>query len=224
MSLPRPGRRTRVLLWRLRIPGAALCCGLAAALVLQTARPAPTPTTTVVVAARTVEAGAVLDAADLRLVELPTALTPAGATGSPSDLTGRSTRIVVTEGLPLVEALTSDGSTVATAPPGTVVVPVRLDPTVVALLTAGDRVDLLGTGSGPPATATTEEGSDEGSNRPDPYLARSAVVLPAPRGPEEGSWGVGDASGVVLVAVSPTEAERLADGEGWEEVLAVLVP
>lgn len=209
-------RRVRALAWRLRFLAAAVCCGLAAVVMTHALSPPAPATTAVVVAARSVAAGTVLGPDDVRVRRIPARLVPDGSFASLDEVIGRTTSVAVTAGLPLVDTLTGHGSTADIAPAGTVVAPIRLDPAIAELLTPGDRVDLLGTSD---PIGQSGEVPDSG-----PYLARSAVVVPAPSSGHGGLLDVSASSGVVLVAVSPEDAVRIAARSSWEEVTAVLVP
>lgn len=209
-----------MLWWRLRFVVAATCCGVAAAAVVAALSPAPPASVAVVVTAREVEAGSSVVAADVQVTEVPADLAPAGLR-SVDDAVGRTASVRIAPGTVLQESLVAAGDLGAAAPAGTVVAPVRLDPGVSGLLTAGDRVDLLVA-----AGATGPDGAGDGP-ADDPYLARGAVVVP---GRAEGTASGGllgtstSTADVTLVAVLPDEAERLAAVAGWGEVTAVLVP
>ncbi len=207
---------------------AALCCGLAASVTVSALRPAPPPTAPVLVAARDVPAGAALTTADVRVDEVPAQLLPDTATADPGSVVGRRTTVALRAGTLLQESLVAAGELAAGAPEGTVVAPVRLDPAVAALLGAGDRVDLLAVADWPVADPLPDAAASDGSvPADDPYLARSAVVVPAPE-PDDGGGllgtGASSADAVTLVAVRPDEAVRLASVAGHATVTAVLVP
>lgn len=222
--LPRR-RRLRALAWRLRFCTAAVCFGLATTVAVHAARPAPPSTAPVVVAARTLEAGTVLTADDVRVARIPAHLVPHDAERGPAAVVGRTTMVAVSEGLPLVSSLTGGGLTVGSAPPGTVVAPVRLDPAVAAVLSPGDHVDLLTTDRDESAPPTADGKASSGPLPADgPYLARSAVVIPAPEHDDGGLLGGDTASGILLVAVAPAEAEQIAARGSVQGVTAVLVP
>jgi len=208
---------------------AAVCCGLAAAAVVQAVRPAPPPTVDVVVPARTLHAGKPVAAADLTTVAVAVALAPDGVATDPAELVGRTPVTSLPAGLPLHPGLLPGGGVVAQAPRGTVVVPVRLEDTATGWLRPGDRVDLVLTGEAARALGDAGKGS-ETDGRDDAYLARRALVLPRPEGPAPAGGGLlGGATGasqdadVTLVAVSEDEAPALSAASGWGTVGAVLV-
>ncbi|WP_264031696.1 SAF domain-containing protein [Cellulosimicrobium sp. SH8] len=225
-----PARRRllRGLWWRSRFVVAALCCGVAASVVVGALRPPPPPTAPAVVTTREVPAGAVLAAADLRVDHVSAELVPAGSAARPDDVVGRRATVALPAGTLLQDALVAGGELAAAAPPGTVVAPVRLDPGVAALLGPGDRVDLLAAGDQALTTSLTDlPGDGQDPVAADPYLARAAVVVPAPEPDGEGGLlgtGGSGTDAVTLVAVRPEEAVRLAAASGQTSVTAVLVP
>lgn len=191
----------RVLAWRLRrVALAAGVVGLAL-LVARALAPPPPPTVPVVVAARALEAGAVLEERDLAVRRLPSRLAPDGAPRLPDDLVGEALAVPAPAGLPLVDAVLAGPRFAVEQPPGSVVVPVHLaDAATVGVLRPGDRLDLVATGGW----------SGEAGAGPPAVLARDALLVEMP---ETGSdtWDPG--SGVpppVLVAVSPDEGRALA--------------
>ncbi|MBN0042300.1 flagellar biosynthesis protein FlgA [Cellulosimicrobium cellulans] len=227
-----PARRRllRGLWWRSRFVVAALCCGVAATVVVGALRPPPPPTAPAVVTTQEVPAGAVLTEADLRVDLVSVEVVPAGAAARPDDVVGRRATVTLPAGTLLQDALVAGGELAAAAPAGTVVAPVRLDPGVAALLGPGDRVDLLAAGDHALTTALTDVPTDgQDPVTVDPYLARAAVVVPAPEPASGGGGGLLGAVGpgtdvVTLVAVRPEEAVRLAAVSGQTPVTAVLVP
>lgn len=216
LSVRRPPwrRRLRILLWRARVPFAAVALGLAAAVAVGELRPAPPVTVDVLVAAHDVPAGTVLTDADVRTAAVPpdTAVAGAQATGHAS-VVGQRTAVPVPAGLPLVPGVLAGGR--LAGPPGTVVAAVRLaDGAVATLLQPGDRVDVLA------ASAQAGPGS---------AVARGALVLPAPAAQDRGSGllggsGEASASAPLMLAVQPEEAAALAGAAGTADLSAVVVP
>lgn len=193
----------RVLLWRARLPVAALLLGLACAVVVTELRPAPAQTSPVTVAADPLIAGHVLVASDLRRADMPSALVPSGAPTAAEPLVGQTLAVGVPAGLPLVDGVLVHD--LVTGPPGTVVAAVRLaDPAIASLLAAGTRIDVL---------AAADDG---GTGR---ALARGALVLASP-----GRTGheAEDTSPPVLIAVDPAEAAALA-GAGPSALLSAVI-
>lgn len=218
----RLARRARRVVWRHRVLLAALCCGLAAMGVVQALRPGPPPSTPVLVTTREVAAGTRLTGDDVALREVAVSLAPPAALRDRPQVVGLTAVVPLPAGAPLHTGIVSDGGVLASAPQGTVVVPVTLaDDGVAALLRPGDRVDLLTPGSTRSATGNREPATS--------YLARRALVLPTPahRTPDDGAAGLlgggTDPPPVTLVAVDPAEAPDLSAIAGIGAVSAVLV-
>lgn len=202
------GPRARLLLWRLRRPAAAVLTAGAAALTVQAVRSPGPPTTPVLVAARDLPAGTALAAEDLDLRALPTATLPAGSSADPTALIGARTAVALPTGLPVVPSLLTD--TLATGPPGTVVVPVRFaDDATAVLLTPGRRIDVVSAPLG--AVPTT--------------VATGALVLTAADPGSDGGLlgGAGDGAGPLLLAVDPAEAVQLSAASASSGLSAILV-
>jgi len=142
----------------------------------------------VVTAARAVEVGSVLRAADLTVRSMPAAFVPEGSLGATGEVVGRTVVVPLFRGSPVVIGqLAPDGleGVAALLPAGGRAVAVPTGPASVAVR-RGDRVDVLVTFDPPPA------GED-----PTFPVAESALVVDA--GPE-----------AVTVAVAPQEAVRVA--------------
>lgn len=143
---PRPGRWRRALrrlrrgvLARRRLLAAALA-GIAVAAGLRAATAPPPPTVPVLVARHDLGAGTVLGPADLTTAAFAVDTVPSGVT---RDLVGRTLAAPLRRGEPVTD-LRLVGPALAEGHPGLVAVPVRLpDPGAVALLTVGDRIDVL---------------------------------------------------------------------------------
>ncbi len=139
-TAPLHQRLLRVLSWHRR----KLAAGLAAIAVvagINAAAPPDPPTSAVVVTARAVPAGRVLEAADLTVVRRPRDQLPDGALADPADVVGRP----AVAALPRGQTVT-DLTTLSTrqAAPGRSIVPLRLaDPDLAALLRPGDVVDVV---------------------------------------------------------------------------------
>lgn len=117
------------------------------ALVLALAPAAGTDTVEVPVAARDLDAGTTLAAADLRLAPYPRDLVPSGVL--PAEAAGRVLAGALRAGEPLTDVRIAGPVLAARlAGPGAAAVPVRLaDPTVAGLLHPGDRVDVVTVGA-----------------------------------------------------------------------------
>jgi Flp pilus assembly protein CpaB len=169
---------------------------LAAGAVL-TALPVLAPsageTVTVVTAARDLAAGAALTNEDVTTVALPKSVAPEGVLAEPEDVLGRAVSGAVRRGEPLTDVRLLGSGLLQTA--GLVAAPVRLaDTATVALLHAGDHVDVL-------AAPTSPDGQTSSADT----VARALQVLAVP--------AVGDADaegGLIVLAATPATAARLA--------------
>lgn len=124
-----------------RRPLAALLAGVAVAAGIHAAAAPPLPSRTVLVAAHDLAAGSVLEADDVEPVELPSARVPSGVVST--DSVGRTLASPLRRGEPVTD-LRLVGPTLLEGHPGLRAVPVRLpDAGMVALLTVGDRIDLV---------------------------------------------------------------------------------
>lgn len=189
LLLPRP-RAAGVLRWLV----AAGLLGIAVLLLAAEPRPAPAvPSTSVVVAARDLPGGVALIRSDLRSARLPRALVPVGALRRTNAALGRATSGPVRAGEPLTDVrLLGPALLRAVAGAAAVAAPIRIaDPGAVALLRAGDRVDVVAAGS-----AGTEQPRVVATDVP-------VVGVPAPDsdGAAEGA--------LIVLAASPEIAARL---------------
>lgn len=178
----------------LRRAAAAVLVGLAAVLALTPGR-GPSTDNTVVVAARDLTPGTVLEASEVALRALPAQLVPDGTARTPTAVLGRTLAAPVRRGEPLTDVrLTgSELARTVTPNPDTVSVPLRLaDPAVAALLHPGATVDVV----------------TIGERRDEPVvLARGARVLAV----LEAGNRTGEHEGrLVLVALDPVAATRVA--------------
>ena len=176
----------------LRRVAAVVLVGLAALLALNRGSSA---NGVVVVAARDLAPGTVVDSSGVTVRELPPQVVPDGAARSPAVVVGRTLAAPVRRGEPLTDVrLTGSELTRAVAPdPGTVSVPLRLaDPGVAAVLNPGVTVDVV--------SVTERQGEPV-------VLARGARVLAV----LESGTRPGDRDGkLVLVALDPVAATRVA--------------
>lgn len=151
------------------------------------APPAP-DTVEVLVAARDLPSGTLLDRTDLVARRFPADLAPPGASGSPA---GRVLAAPLAQGEVLTEARVV-GPGLARAQPGQTVLPVRLpDAGMATLLRPGDEVDLMATDPGSGSTHV---------------VARGVTVLAAPTEVPEGPAG---GTGGALMVVGTTAAEAV---------------
>lgn len=197
--------------WRWRHLVAAGALGLAAAVAVGAMTPAPPPSEEVVVLSSARPAGAVLRMGDLVVRTVPTGLLPDGALLEPEPLVGERLAVALPAGYPLADGVLVGPRLARGAPPGTVVVPVRLaDRDVAELLGAGDRVDLLRAPSeGGPAT----------------IVARDVLVMARTSSDSEDALGLATPDpALLLVAATPEVATLLVGAGAWDPISAVLVP
>ena len=189
-GLPPARRRIRAVRHQLRRRRRLVAAVLAAAAVvagLRTVAPPPPDTVAVLVAARDLPSGALLEDGDLVARDFPAELAPPGATGAAA---GRVLAAPVRRGEVLTDVRLV-GPALADAVPGETVLPVRLpDAGMATLLRAGDEVDLVATDPGSGETAV---------------VARDVTVLATPRGVPDGPAG-GSVGALVVVGASATEA------------------
>ncbi len=176
----------------LRRAAAAVLIVVAAVLVLASGKGS---TVAVVVTARDLAPGTVLNATEVTMRGVPTQAVPDGAARTPNAVLGRTLAAPVRRGEPLTDVrLTGpDLARTISAEPDAVSVPLRLaDPDVAALLHPGAAVDVV----------TVGERQDEPV-----VLARSARVLAV----LEAGTRSGERNGrLVLVALDPVAATRVA--------------
>ncbi|MGH3836875.1 MAG: SAF domain-containing protein [Pseudonocardiaceae bacterium] len=176
----------------LRRAAAAVLVGVAAVLALAPGRGSAVA---VVVAARDLAPGTVLEAAEVTMRGLPAPVVPDGAARTPATVLGRTLAAPVRRGEPLTDVRLTGPDLARTVPagPDAVSVPLRLaDPDIAALLHPGAAVDVV----------TVGERQDEPV-----VLARSARVLAVlEAGPRTGARD----GRLVLVALDPAAATRVA--------------
>lgn len=235
---------------RYRRLAAAACAAGCAGIAVHHLAPVPSATDTVLVAARDLPAGRVLQPGDLQPARWPLSARPDATVARPE---GRTLASPLRRGEPVTDARLTGPGLLAGQPAGTVAITVRLtDPGAARLLSAGDRVDLL---AGPVGRAGADEAGGEAE-----LLARSVLVLAAPgsstnpaangpgegvgRGDGSGSGGAGgetglggsllgdptagasgsgsDDAGLLVVAVDRQQATRLAAAGGARSITAAL--
>lgn len=200
-------RRPRSPAALVRRTAAGLLAAIALVLALRPGPPAgpaaPEPAQ-VVVASRSLDAGRALTADDLHLARYPPTTVPAGVVAEPGLLVGRVLAGAVRAGEPLTDTRLVGPGLTALLPHGEVAAPVRLaDLAVAALVRTGDRVDVLATAPGADAAET---------------LAAGVRVLAA------GGTGDDPAAGLLLVAVDPGTAARLAAAAAGATLTVTLPP
>jgi pilus assembly protein CpaB len=172
----------------------AVLAVLAAVLTgLSAAAPDGPPTTTVVRATTELSGGTRLSTGDLEVDEVVAADVPERTVTDPADLVGRTLAAPVARGQIITElALTSARQPTG---PGRVLAPLRLaDADVVALLRAGDVVDVLA------SDAQSEQA----------YVAGRAVRVVTVPQPADPAAGADPAGALVLVEVDAETARVLA--------------
>lgn len=187
-------RLRRALLARRRVV-AALLAALAVLVSVRALQGPALPSEPVVVAAHDLAGGAALTPGDLRVVSVTPSLAPAGAVREPAQVVGRTLAAPVRAGEPVTDVrLVSPG--LLDGYPGMVAVPVRLaDAGPLDLLRVGDTVEVIGAD---PAGGSTAE-----------VLVRAPVVA-LPRADEQRGADPWAQGGLVVLAVAPHEAGRLA--------------
>jgi Flp pilus assembly protein CpaB len=184
----------RAVRLRRRLLAAGLAAG-AVALGLGVVAPAPPPTTPVVLAAANLTGGGVLGPADLAVRRFPPAAVPAGAAHAPARWVGRTLAAPMRAGEPVTDVRVVGPGLVAAYAPGTVAAPVRIaDADSVALTRVGDRVDVIAPDPRGQLSPTLAVG-----NAP-------VVAIPA----VDDELGSSTAGALVVLAVSPTDAQRVA--------------
>jgi Flp pilus assembly protein CpaB len=165
-------------------------------------------TVAVLVAARDLPPGAVLEPGDLRTVGLRTEVVPPSALRPGAAVVGEAVAVAVPAGLPLTRSALSVGRVL---PGGTEAVPVRLaDPGAAALLHPGDHVDVLvahGDGNTTADIAAAEGAAAAVAPAADANVVAGDVAVlsvPAPR------TATGDQGGLVVVAATADQATALA--------------
>ncbi|WP_374457689.1 SAF domain-containing protein [Nocardioides sp.] len=190
-GIPPARRRLRAVRHQLRRRQRWIAAALVAAATygaLRTLAPPAPETVEVLVAARDLPSGTLLDRDDLVTRSFPAGLAPAGASASSL---GRVLAAPVGRGEVLTDGRVV-GPGLAEAETGRTVLPVRLpDAGMATLLRAGDEVDLMATDPGTGATYV---------------VARGVTVLATPTQVPEGPTG---GSGGALVVVGATAAEAV---------------
>ena len=211
---PRPPYRHRGALTRFvdrhRRTLAALLTAAALTAAVLAVRPPPPATVEVLVAARDLDASGPLAAGDLAPASLPTALAPRGALEPDAATAGRSLNAPVRRGEVVTDARLADPPALPYGD-GLVAVPVRVaDPGAVALLSPGDRVDVL-----------AARGRDEFAPARAGPAAEVVEGRPVLAVPSESDHG-GEGGALILIAASPQEARELA-GHAVDSRLSITI-
>jgi Flp pilus assembly protein CpaB len=194
---------------RFRRPLAALCAAGAAFAALNVLAPSPPATTAVLAASRDLPAGHVLTSDDLRRLDLPPAVVPAGVLRPGASVLGRTVALPVRRGEALTDVRLVGASLVAAvAERGLVGAPVRIaDAAVAALLSPGDRVDVLGSSD----TAAQAQ-----------VVASDVLVVTVPAGDPQQHSGALDDGALVVLATTPATAQQLAHAATTARLSVVL--
>lgn len=173
--------------------------------IVHAARPTPPPSVAVTVAAHDLASGTVLGADDLTVRRFPAGDVPSGLA---TRAVGRTLAAPIREGQPLTD-LGLVSPTLVTGYPGRVAIPVRIaDADAVALLRAGDHVDLLA--------------ADPRGGRAS-YVALDVPVLALPEASEPtGLSGATLPGRLVVVAAAPSEVTAIA-GAAATDLLSVVL-
>jgi Flp pilus assembly protein CpaB len=183
--------QARRLLARYRRVLGAVLVSIAVLATIESLAPAPSPSRPVVVAARELDPGATLSAADLRVVRMPPALVPAGASSSVSRMLGAVLTGAMHAGEVVTDLRLLGRSLLARYPPGLVAASVRIgDPAVVELLHVGDRIDVFAADS---------------DRAPADLVVRGVTVVALPQDGDTSREGA-----LVVLALTVTQAARLA--------------
>lgn len=216
-SSPRRALPARLAGWlnrNRRLAVALLLCAAAASTVHQLT-PAPPDTIPAVAAARDLPAGAALAESDLARVEVSPGSVGAGFFGDRGQAAGRHLASPLRKGQLLTDAqLVGPGLLVGTAA-GSAAVPLRMaDPSSIRLVSPGQLVNVVLTGS---------NGLEEA--RPPEVLAKGVPVLwTSAQGGEGGQWlGTAETDGLLVVAAPSEAAARLAGASTRGQLFFVLV-
>jgi pilus assembly protein CpaB len=161
--------------------------------------------TPVVVAAGDIQAGAKLDARDVRVVRLPQSAAPPGAISDPAKVVGRGAVVPVAKGefiLPnKLAPLEAGAGLPALIPPGMRAVSVRVNDvvSVAGFVQPGTRVDVLATGN-----------SGSGNERQTITVLENVRVIAVGGSLLERLGGGEQSAPVITLLVSPDDAQRLA--------------
>jgi len=187
-----------------RRPLAALCAAVAVLAGVHAARPTPSATVAVTVAARDLASGTVLGPDDVVERHLPAGSAPRG---SEAHAVGRTLAAPVRRGEPVTDVRLVAPALVS-GYPGRVALPVRIaDADVVGLLRVGDHIDLV--------AADPRSGSAS-------YVAVDVPVLALPATAEQGAGSTGLTGRLVVVAAVPSEVDSIA-GAAATDLLSVVI-
>ncbi|QPL05645.1 MULTISPECIES: SAF domain-containing protein [Actinomyces] len=206
---PGPGRRRpprpSLLLWRSRHLVVGLCLGAVLALALSIMRPAGPQTTSVLVLARPVSAGAILNESDVEWREVPQAALPRAGLADESVI-GCRAAVALEEGTVLATTMTSAALAVGLSPAERLVqVPVDIG---AELAQVGSVVDVV---------AADPSGSGESV-----VVAAGARVVLAHTEERTNHWDSGTQTTLVSLAV-PASAATVVVGAATQGTLGIVL-
>lgn len=206
-------RSWREVLARYRRPLVAALAALTVAVSLSALAPEHTETSPVVVAARDLPSGAVLDASSVRIVHLAREALPPGVLDDVEAVTGQQLAFPAASGSPVASAMLVGPGLLTGTASGTVAVPVRpSDPETIGLLSPGQLVDVvLSEGNGYERAVGSE------------VIARGVPVLWVPTGAADTWLDSGQSAGMVVVAASQQDSAALAGAAARGRIFLVLV-
>jgi Flp pilus assembly protein CpaB len=184
---------------RRRLVAAALAAA-AVVCALNALRPPPIPTRQIWVAAHDLAGGAPLTTSDIRAAPLPLTALPHDALRATQRIVGRVLAAPMRTGEPLTDVrLLSPALLTAMGTPTAVAVPVRVadGPAALALVHAGDRIDVLAVADAD--AAATSSGS---------VVVHDVQVLATPA--NDPGNGTDSMAGLLIVAASSRQAAALA--------------
>jgi pilus assembly protein CpaB len=198
------------------------CLGLGVAIAVSTLAPQPASGEFIVTAARDLQPGVTLTAADLRQVRFTTAQLPAGAIAQPAAAIGRRLGSAIRRGEPLTDVRLDDAGALASPGNGLVAMPIRLADTRAAeLLQPGMRVDVLA------ASATSAELGAASSIEPAVVVALGVTVVAVPNPAAATGLAASDTDplsqdgALVVLATTPEQARLLAQAQVSDRLSAV---
>jgi Flp pilus assembly protein CpaB len=223
-----PRRKLRLALARHRRPITVLLLLAAVWVTIRWAAPPPEPTVDVTLAKHDLPAGSVVRAGDLESARWPARIAPAARVTGAQTI-GRTLATGVSAGEAITIPRLLGPGLLAGQPPDQVAVTIRVaDPAALAPIQAGDRVDVLASG-----TPAADSFAQPEAHR----VAASALVLARPTatssGAQDGTWAEGafgtgqgaapgsaSSAGVLVLAVDAQTASRLA-GAGSSQPLSI---
>ncbi len=218
--------RWRRLARRHRRLAAAVLLAVAAGLAVDAVAPPAPVTTAVLAAAADLPAGRALRASDLVEVGVPPDLVPAAAVPASGRgaLLGRVLAVPLGRGELVSTTRTLGAGLLASAPPGTLAVPVAVGTALPpGAVRAGDLVAVLAGAAPDPYAEGTDARTDGGR-----LLVRRATVLLAPEtSSAESGLLTGTGSGsqpVALLALTTAQAEAVAGAAGTRPLTLALLP